>query len=53
MVDSDERARWRELVPGMLEQARWKRTEQEDELRKAGWQIDASYVDPTLPVEHH
>jgi hypothetical protein len=53
MVDADERARWRELVPGMLEQARRKRTEQEDELRKAGWQIDASYVDPTLPAEHH
>lgn len=53
MVDPDERARWRELVPGMLEQARRKRTEQEDELRKAGWQIDASYVDPTLPAEHH
>ena len=53
MVDADERARCRELVPGMLEQARRKRTEQEDELRKAGWQIDASYVDPTLPAEHH
>ena len=53
MVDADERARWRELVPGMLEQARRKRTEQEDELRKAGRQIYASYVDPTLQAEHH
>lgn len=53
MVDPDERARWRELVPVMLEQARRKRTEQEDELRKAGWQIDDSYVDPTLPTEPH
>lgn len=52
MVDPDERARWRELVPVMLEQARQKRTQKEDELRKAGWQIDASYVDPTLLAEH-
>jgi len=48
MVEPDERARWRELVPVMLEQARRKRTEQEDELRKAGWQIDASYAEPQL-----
>lgn len=52
MVDPDERARWRELVPVMLEQARQQRAQKEDELRKAGWQIDASYVDPTLPAEH-
>ena len=53
MVGPDERNRWRELVPGMLEQARRKRAEQEDEFRKAGWQIDASYADPTLPAAHH
>lgn len=52
MVDPDERPRWRELVPSVLEQARQRRIQKEDELRKAGWQIDASYVDPALPAEH-
>lgn len=51
MVDPDDRARWRDLVPAMLEQARQKRIEKEDELHKAGWQIDTSYVDPQLPQE--
>lgn len=51
MVDSDERARWRDLVPAMLEVARQKRTEKEAELRKLGWQIDASYVDPQFSKE--
>lgn len=48
MVDPDDRARWRDLVPVILEQARQKRIEKEEELRKAGWQIDTSYVDPQL-----
>lgn len=51
MVDPDDRARWRDLVPLMLEQARQKRIEKEEALRKAGWQIDTSYVDPQLPQE--
>lgn len=45
MVDPEERARWRDLVPALLEGARQKRAEKEDELRKLGWQIDVSYVD--------
>lgn len=52
MVDPDDRARWRDVVPVMLEQARQKRIEKEETLRKAGWQIDTSYVDPQLSQEH-
>lgn len=51
MVDPDDRARWRDLIPAVLEQARQKRSEKEDELRKVGWHIDASYVDPQFPQE--
>ena len=51
MVDPEERARWRDLVPALLEGARQKRAEKEDELRKLGWQIDVSYVDPQFSKE--
>ncbi|WP_152987532.1 hypothetical protein [Aquabacterium parvum] len=53
MVDPEERARWRDLVPALLEGARQKRAEKEDELRKLGWQIDVSYVDPQFSKERH
>lgn len=46
MVDPDERAHWRELLPAILVKAGQSRTSKEDELRKAGWTIDTSYVDP-------
>lgn len=51
MVDPDDRARWRDLIPVVLEQARQRRSEKEEELRKAGWHIDASYVDPQISQE--
>ena len=53
MVDPEERARWRDLVPALLEGARQKRAEKEDELRKLGWQIDVSYVDPQFSKERY
>jgi len=52
MLDPDDRPRWQELVPAMLEQARQRRMEKENELRKAGWTIDTSYVDPVLPAAY-
>lgn len=53
MVDPDDRARWRELVPAMLVEARQTRNQAEDELRKAGLTIDTSYADPVLTVSQH
>ena len=50
MVDSDDRDRWQALVPALLVQARQRRLDKEDELRKAGWKIDTTYVDPAIPT---
>jgi len=36
MVDPDDRAHWRDLIPVVLEQARQRRSAKEEELRKAG-----------------
>lgn len=51
MVDPDNRARWRDLITGVLEQARQRRSAKEEELSKAGWHIDTSYVDPQVSQE--
>ncbi|HDZ56421.1 MAG TPA: hypothetical protein ENI17_12815 [Pseudomonas xinjiangensis] len=47
-TEEEDRARWRELLPGRLEDYKQQRKELEDKARAAGIAIDESYQDPPI-----
>lgn len=48
-VDSDDRTRWREVLPGVLQALAAERQKKEDGLKAQGTPIDSTYVDPPIP----
>ena len=48
-VGSDDRLRWRALLPALLSELAGTRAQKENELKAKGVRLDDAYVDPPIP----